>query len=72
MNFMVGLPRSKRGTDSIFVVVDKFFKITHFISSYKTDDATNITDLFFREIVQLYMIPQSIVSNSNVKFLSYF
>jgi hypothetical protein len=72
MNFMVGLPRSKRGKDSIFVVVDKFFKITHFISSHKTDDATNITDLFFREIVQLYMIPKSIVSDSNVKFLSYF
>jgi hypothetical protein len=42
MNFVVGLHRSKRGRDSIFVVVDKFFKITHFISSHKTDDATNI------------------------------
>jgi hypothetical protein len=52
--------------------VDKFFKITHFIPSHKTDDATNITNLFFREIVQLYMIPKSIVSDCNVKFLSYF
>jgi hypothetical protein len=72
MNFVLGLLRSKIGKESIFVLVDRFFKMIYYISCYKTDDVTNITDLFFREIVWLHSVPRRIVSDCDVKFLSYF
>jgi len=62
------LPRSRKDRDSIFVVVDRFHKMTISLFCHKTDDAINIADLFFREIMWLHGVPMSIVSDRDVTF----
>ena len=57
MKFVFRLPRTTKKHDSIFVAVDRFSKMTHFIPCTKITTAPKVAKLYFDEIVKLYYLP---------------
>jgi hypothetical protein len=72
MDFITKLPRTNKQHDSIMVVVDKLTKAAHFIPVKLTLKATNIVDVYMREIARLHGIPKTIVFDRDPKFTSKF
>jgi hypothetical protein len=72
MDFVVGLPRSPRGKDAIWVVVDRLTKSAHFIPMKTTNSSQELVPLYLKEVVRLHGMPKSIVSDRDSKFISKF
>jgi hypothetical protein len=71
MDFMVSLSPS-RGFDAIMVVVDRFNKMAHFISTKESAMAQETGRLFFTHVFKHHGLPRDIVSNRDPKFTSKF
>ena len=71
MDLIVNLPLSQT-YDSIFVVVDRFSKMAHFIPTRVQVTAPDLAQLFFDNVVRLHGFPRSIVSDRDPRFLSHF
>jgi hypothetical protein len=63
MDFIVGLPRTRAGYDSIWVVVDRLTKAAHFIPVKTTNNSVVLAELYMSRIVCLHGIPKKIVSD---------
>ncbi|WVZ26804.1 hypothetical protein V8G54_000096 (mitochondrion) [Vigna mungo] len=72
MDFVTHLPRSSRGHDSIWVIVDRLTKSAHFLSINQKMSMEKLAELYIREIVRLHGVPESIVSDRDPRFTSGF
>ena len=72
MDFVSGLPKSKKGYDSIWLIVDRLTKFAHFIPVKTTYSLSTLSDLYIKEIIKLHGIPLSIISDRDPRFTSQF
>jgi len=72
MDFVTNLPRTLRGHDAIWVVVDQLTKNAHFLAVNLRMSMAKLAQLYIREIVRLHRVPSSIVFDRNPRFTSTF
>jgi hypothetical protein len=72
MDFIMGLPRTQSGYDSIWVIVDRLTKVAHFIPVKSTYSGPQLADLYMLRIVYLYGVSKKILTNRETQFTSKF
>ena len=72
MNFVTHLPRSVRGHDSIWVIVDRLTKCAHLLPINQQMSLDKLAELYVLEIVRLHGVPTSIISDRDPRFTSRF
>ncbi|GKE69406.1 putative reverse transcriptase domain-containing protein [Tanacetum coccineum] len=69
MDFIMKLPRSKSGHDTIWVVVDKLTKSTYFLATHKDYSIEKLARLYIDEIVTRHGVPMDRQSERTIQTL---
>ena len=72
MDFVVGLPRTQKGHDAIWVIVDRLTKVAHFLPVRENFRVERLAELFVEHILKLHGAPRSIVSDRGPQFTANF
>lgn len=72
MDFITGLPRTRKGHNAIWVIVDRLTKSAHFLPVNDKDPTNDYAELYIARIVSLHGVPRTIVSDRDSKFMSRF
>jgi hypothetical protein len=72
MDFIVGLPKTSSGYDSIWVIVDLLTKSAHFIPAKSNCPVLTCAQLYIARVVSLHGVPKTIVSDRGPQFVSKF
>ncbi|KAF3684292.1 hypothetical protein FXO37_01413 [Capsicum annuum] len=72
VDFVIGLPYTRRLQDSIWVIVDRMTKSAHFLPVHTFYSAEDYTKLYIRELVRLHGVPLSIILDRGTQFTSHF
>ena len=70
MDFIIGLPRTRAGYNTIWVIVDRLTKLAHFLPIRNNFSLDRLAELYINEIVKLHGVPVSIVSDRDPRFTS--
>ena len=71
MDFIIGLPESA-GYTKIWVIVDRFSKIAHFIPLATEVPIEQLALMFLKDIWRFHGLPESIISDRDSRFTSKF
>jgi hypothetical protein len=69
MDFIVGLPKTAKGYDSIWVIVDRLTKIAHFLPVRVKYTVATYAELYIARILSLHGVPKTIVSDRGPQFM---
>ena len=72
MDFIVGLPRTQKGYDSIWVIVDRLTKAAHFLPVKTTYLTKQYAELYMNRILSLHGVPKTIISDHGTQFIARF
>ncbi|GKA12011.1 putative reverse transcriptase domain-containing protein [Tanacetum coccineum] len=72
MDFVTKLPRTQRGNDTIWVIIDRLTKSAHFLPMRETDPMDKLARLYLKEVVMRHGIPVSIICDCDPRFTSNF
>jgi hypothetical protein len=72
IDFVVGLPRTPKGNDSVWVIVDRLTKVAHFVPVKVTFGTERLASLYVEQILRLHGAPKSIVSDRGPQFVAKF
>ncbi|MCH82353.1 retrotransposon protein, partial [Trifolium medium] len=68
MDFVSGLPKTVKGNDCIWMIVDRLTKSAHFIAFKTGTLIPKLAEIYVDQIVRLHGIPSSIVSDRDPRF----
>jgi hypothetical protein len=63
MDFIMGLPRTQPGYDSIWVTMDRLTKVARFIPIRTTYSGSQLAEMYMSRIFRLHGVPKKIMSN---------
>ncbi|KAJ0726162.1 putative nucleotidyltransferase, Ribonuclease H [Helianthus annuus] len=70
MDFITKLPRTPRGHDMIWVIVDRLTKSAHFLPIREKDNTGKLAEIYLKEIVARHGVPISIILDRDGRFVS--
>ncbi|KAJ0855331.1 putative nucleotidyltransferase, Ribonuclease H [Helianthus annuus] len=71
-DFIAKLPKTRKGNDTIWVIVDRLTKSAHFLPIKETYSSDMLAQLYVDKIVALHGISVSIISDRDTRYTSHF